>query len=67
MIQVIGQCVQAGNEPGARQLFDVLETLLILVKSPTTCLIQRLTILTGSSCSRETYPRTCVISAPMRG
>ncbi|KAJ7066648.1 armadillo-type protein [Mycena amicta] len=30
IIQVIGQCVQAGNEPGARQLFDVLETLLIL-------------------------------------
>ncbi|KXN86598.1 putative importin subunit beta-4 [Leucoagaricus sp. SymC.cos] len=30
MIQVIGQCVQSGNETGARQLFDVLETLLIL-------------------------------------
>lgn len=32
MIQVIGQCVQDGNESGARQLFDVLETLLILVR-----------------------------------
>lgn len=31
MITVIGQCVEAGNETGARQLFDVLETLLILV------------------------------------
>ena len=31
MIQVIGQAVEAGNENGARQLFDVLETLLILV------------------------------------
>ena len=31
MIQVIGQSVEAGNETGARQLFDVLETLLILV------------------------------------
>ncbi|KNZ74647.1 putative importin subunit beta-4 [Termitomyces sp. J132] len=30
MIQVIGQCVETGNENGARQLFDVLETLLIL-------------------------------------
>ncbi|KAF8963447.1 armadillo-type protein [Flammula alnicola] len=30
MIQVIGQAVEAGNEAGARQLFDVLETLLIL-------------------------------------
>ncbi|GLB41795.1 putative ARM repeat-containing protein [Lyophyllum shimeji] len=30
MIQVIGQTVETGNEHGARQLFDVLETLLIL-------------------------------------
>ncbi|RDB23353.1 putative importin subunit beta-4 [Hypsizygus marmoreus] len=30
MIQVIGQTVETGNENGARQLFDVLETLLIL-------------------------------------
>ncbi|KAL4258626.1 Armadillo-like helical [Pleurotus pulmonarius] len=30
MIQVIGQCVETGNENGARPLFDVLETLLIL-------------------------------------
>ncbi|KAF7370654.1 Importin N-terminal domain-containing protein [Mycena sanguinolenta] len=30
IMQVIGQCVQTGNESGARQLFDVLETLLIL-------------------------------------
>jgi hypothetical protein len=33
MIQVIGQTVEAGNEAGARQLFDVFETLLILVSS----------------------------------
>lgn len=33
MIRVIGQCVETGNEGGARQLFDVLETLLILVCS----------------------------------
>ena len=31
MINVIGQCVEAANETGARQLFDVFETLLILV------------------------------------
>ncbi|KAI0774802.1 ARM repeat-containing protein [Trametes elegans] len=30
MINVIGQSVEGGNETGARQLFDVLETLLIL-------------------------------------
>ncbi|KAF9052288.1 ARM repeat-containing protein [Hymenopellis radicata] len=30
MIQVIGQCVEANNDVGARHLFDVLETLLIL-------------------------------------
>ena len=34
MINVIGQCVEAGNETGARQLFDVFETLLILVSTP---------------------------------
>ena len=32
MINVIGQCVEASNETGARQLFDVFETLLILVR-----------------------------------
>jgi hypothetical protein len=31
MITVVGQCVEAGNEEGGRQLFDVFETLLILV------------------------------------
>ena len=30
MITTIGQCVETGNEQGARQLFDVFETLLIL-------------------------------------
>ncbi|PPQ67700.1 hypothetical protein CVT24_002756, partial [Panaeolus cyanescens] len=30
MIRVIGQAVESNNESGARQLFDVLETLLIL-------------------------------------
>ncbi|PFH51906.1 hypothetical protein AMATHDRAFT_58124 [Amanita thiersii Skay4041] len=30
IFQVIGECVETGNENGARQLFDVLETLLIL-------------------------------------
>ncbi|EGN95021.1 hypothetical protein SERLA73DRAFT_77038 [Serpula lacrymans var. lacrymans S7.3] len=30
MIRVIGQCLEANNETGARQLFDVFETLLIL-------------------------------------
>lgn len=31
MIGVIGQCLESRNEQGARQLFDVFETLLILV------------------------------------
>lgn len=31
MIHVIGQCVEANDEQSARQLFDILETLLILV------------------------------------
>lgn len=33
MIHVIAHCVETGNETGARQLFDVLETLLILVRT----------------------------------
>jgi hypothetical protein len=33
MIQVISQTVEANNETGARQLFDVIESLLILVRS----------------------------------
>lgn len=31
MINVIGQSVEANDEQSARQLFDILETLLILV------------------------------------
>lgn len=34
MFQVIGQAVESANEQGARQLFDVLETLLIIVSVP---------------------------------
>ncbi|KIM83108.1 hypothetical protein PILCRDRAFT_450443 [Piloderma croceum F 1598] len=30
MIRVVGQCLESQNETGARQLFDVFETLLIL-------------------------------------
>ena len=41
MIQVIGQTVETKNETGARQLFDVIESLLILVcsflSSPIAC------------------------------
>lgn len=31
IMHVIGQCIESTNETGARQLFDVLETLLVLV------------------------------------
>jgi len=33
MINVVQQTLEAGDEAGARQLFDVFETLLILVGS----------------------------------
>lgn len=33
MINVIQQTLDAGDEPGARHVFDVFETLLILVRS----------------------------------
>lgn len=31
MINVLADCLERGNEEGARHLFDVFETLLILV------------------------------------
>lgn len=31
MINVLADCLEKGNEEGARHLFDVFETLLILV------------------------------------
>ncbi|KAG2358846.1 hypothetical protein BDR07DRAFT_1452567 [Suillus spraguei] len=33
MIRILGQSIESGDEAGARQLFDVFETLLILVRS----------------------------------
>ena len=35
IMNVIGQCIESNNESGARQLFDVLETLLVLVGDST--------------------------------
>jgi hypothetical protein len=32
MIQILGQSIESGDESAARQLFDVFETLLILVR-----------------------------------
>jgi hypothetical protein len=32
MIRILGQSIESGDEAGARQLFDVFETLLILVR-----------------------------------
>ena len=32
MIAVMSHCLQSGDEQGSRQLFDVFETLLILVR-----------------------------------
>ena len=33
MIDVLADCLEKGNEEGARHLFDVFETLLILVST----------------------------------
>jgi hypothetical protein len=33
MITVLGQVIEAGDEKGAREIFDVFDTLLILVRS----------------------------------
>jgi hypothetical protein len=32
MIRILGQTIESGDEAGVRQLFDVFETLLILVR-----------------------------------
>lgn len=32
MIRILGQSIESGDEAAARQLFDVFETLLILVR-----------------------------------
>lgn len=57
MINVIGQCVESANEAGARQLFDVLETLLILVR-----LLMYLCFLRF-----PTYLFTCIQEIPLLG
>jgi hypothetical protein len=33
MINVLADCLETGNEEGARNVFDVFETLLILVST----------------------------------
>lgn len=58
MIAVIAQCVESGNEDGARKLFDVFETLLILVCLLSIGLINFFLIIhsLGNSCTQSTYP-----------
>jgi hypothetical protein len=46
MIRVVGQCLEGHNETGARQLFDVFETLLILVRLMD-CTVSLLVLITG--------------------
>lgn len=38
MINVIQQTLDSGDEPGARHVFDVFETLLILVRPSVLCI-----------------------------
>jgi len=66
MIQVVGQCVETGNEAGARQLFDVLETLLILV-SPNLEVIHSLLprFRSGSPYSQQNHPRPRRVLTPL--
>ena len=57
IIQVIGQTVESNNETGARQLFDVIESLLILVRS-FSVILQLVKLRPGSSGSWQTYTST---------
>ena len=64
MIQVIGQTVETGNDVGARHLFDVLETLLILVRI-LLHISSGADVIPGSSHPQQKYSRPCRLPPPV--
>ena len=55
MIQVLAQTLESGDEANARHLFDVFETLLILVRHRPTLLFARLIVSTGDTPPKSAY------------
>ena len=58
MIQVLAQTLESGDEANARHLFDVFETLLILVRHRPTLLFARLIVSAGDTPPKSAYPST---------
>jgi hypothetical protein len=58
MIQVVAQTLEAGDEANARHLFDVFETLLILVRPWPASLFARLILSAGDTPPKPAYPST---------
>lgn len=67
MINVIQQTLDAGDEPGARHVFDVFETLLILVRSIGSIGFFHpiLTPIVGNPYSQPAYPPARPVPPPM--
>lgn len=58
MIQVLAQTLEAADEASARHLFDVFETLLILVRHWPTLLYTCLIICAGDTPPKSAYSST---------
>ena len=56
MIQVLAQTLEAGDEANARQLFDVFETLLVLVRHRPALSFTRLITSAGDTPAKSAYP-----------
>lgn len=60
MIQVLAQTLEAGDEANARHLFDVFETLLILVRDAhMSNLLMRNTPFIGNPFTESAHPAAC--------
>jgi hypothetical protein len=62
MIQVLAQTLEARDEANARHLFDVFETLLILVRdTPTKTLMMHNPPSIGNSFAKSAHTATCSV------
>lgn len=58
MIAVVQECTEAGDEPSARHLFDVFETLLILVRGSDFTSSFVLIKIAGGTLAQQSYTST---------
>lgn len=59
MILVLGQSIESGDESAARQLFDVFETLLILVRLHFNFLLTWIHLRDARAGSANSWPTYC--------